>query len=222
MTQPHPKKAPPWLRTLFSCWYFPLIHIVLPACAPIRLARIRLPSPLQRIGNALSLLGAALTAWSMYHLVRDGKGTPAPNDPPVRLVSRGPYRYCRNPMELGNLLTMLGRVISEGNPRVLLASLFFAVGHHIWFMFIEEPGLRRRYGEAYVAYCARVPRWGWQSVDRHPVSATHPSRKVPRESVELSVEALPVIDVPAALDLAPIPKTRGVAETEAVLPTTSV
>lgn len=30
---------------------------------------------------------------------------------------------------------------------------------HLWIVRYEEPGLRRRFGRAYVAYLERVPRW---------------------------------------------------------------
>jgi len=37
-----------------------------------------------------------------------GKGTPAPFDPPRKLVIRGPYRFVRNPMYIGAGMTLAG------------------------------------------------------------------------------------------------------------------
>ncbi len=53
---------------------------------------------LQIAGVILGILGAAIALWCIASFVRLGKGTPAPFDPPTRLVVRGPYRFVRNPM----------------------------------------------------------------------------------------------------------------------------
>jgi protein-S-isoprenylcysteine O-methyltransferase Ste14 len=42
---------------------------------------------------------------------------------------------------------------------VLAFSAAWFVLAHAFVLLVEEPGLRRRFGEAYEQYCARVPRW---------------------------------------------------------------
>ncbi len=121
-----------------------------------------LPGLVRQAGRALALGGAVLTTWSVVCLVREGEGTPAPYDPPRQFVRSGPYRFCRNPMELGNLLTLLGRALAGGSPRLLLASLLFGASVHSWVVLVEEPGLERQFGDRFRTYRRSVPRWGWR------------------------------------------------------------
>lgn len=52
------------------------------------------------------------------------------------------------------------RAVAAGGSVALLAwfAVVFAV-NAVWFVLVEEPGLRRRFGTEYEAYAARVPRW---------------------------------------------------------------
>jgi len=154
-----------WKRTFRGGWWFlPLIHWGLPRLVPwpFRSAQLPLPQPVRWIGRVLLLLGSSLTGWAVVHMVHHGGGTPAPHDPPTVLMRDGPYRYSRNPMELGNILALVGRALTSGSPRLVLASLCFALGTHAWIVLIEEPYLYRHFGQHYRAYQHAVPRWGWR------------------------------------------------------------
>jgi protein-S-isoprenylcysteine O-methyltransferase Ste14 len=59
------------------------------------------------IGIVLAATGLAFAAWTVKLFLTAGKGTPAPWDPPKRLVVHGPYRHVRNPM-ITSVLLMLG------------------------------------------------------------------------------------------------------------------
>src|SRR5437667_6056995 len=52
-------------------------------------------------GILVGVAGGALALWCILAFATVGKGTPAPFDPPRRLVVVGPYRYVRNPMYIG-------------------------------------------------------------------------------------------------------------------------
>lgn len=159
------RRPPAWLRTLRDgWWYLPLVHLGFPWLIrwPRRLAPVPPPAPVRHAGRALSLLGALLTGWSLWTLIRHGQGTPLPYDPPQQFVCHGPYRHCRNPMELGNLLTLLGRALTRGCPRLALAGLLFAGCTHLWLVLAEEPYLLRRFGPRYQRYARAVPRWRWR------------------------------------------------------------
>jgi protein-S-isoprenylcysteine O-methyltransferase Ste14 len=98
-------------------------------------------------------------AWTVSLLERIGKGTLAPWDPTSRLVVSGPYRYVRNPMISGVLAVILGEAALFGSlPLLVWFGVVFAV-NAVYFPLVEEPGLRRRFGEEYDAYRANVPRW---------------------------------------------------------------
>lgn len=110
-------------------------------------------------GLALLALGIALVAWTVTLFVRVGRGTLAPWDPTSRLVVLGPYRHVRNPMISGVLAILLAEAALFGSLSLLLwATAVFAV-NAVYLPLVEEPGLRRRFGEEYDAYRANVPRW---------------------------------------------------------------
>jgi protein-S-isoprenylcysteine O-methyltransferase Ste14 len=110
-------------------------------------------------GLALIGMGLALVVQTVALFVRVGKGTLAPWDPTTRLVVRGPYRRVRNPMITGVLCILVGEAALFGSvPLLTWAAAFFAV-NAVYMPLVEEPGLRRRFGDGYEAYRAAVPRW---------------------------------------------------------------
>jgi protein-S-isoprenylcysteine O-methyltransferase Ste14 len=129
-------------------------------------------SPLSRaVGVVLAAGGLAMLAWTVSLFARVGRGTLAPWDPTRRLVVAGPYARVRNPMISGVLAILLGEALALGDARLWIwAAAFFAI-NHVWFVFVEEPGLRRRFGTEYDAYRREVPRWipratPWRPVER--------------------------------------------------------
>lgn len=75
------------------------------------------------------------------------------------LVTRGPFRFSRNPMYLGMLTMLLGIAVMLGTlPMFASAALFFAVMNFIFIPF-EEEKMRRQFKDAFDAYTRRVRRW---------------------------------------------------------------
>ncbi len=104
-------------------------------------------------------LGAAIYLWCLWDFAVTGRGTPAPIDPPRRLVVRGLYRHVRNPMYLGVLLVVAGWAILSWSGRVLAYGVAVALLFHLFVLLVEEPLLRRKFGGAYEAYRGMVRRW---------------------------------------------------------------
>ncbi len=78
--------------------------------------------------------------------------------PPDRLVTSGPYAWCRNPMYLGHIIFLIGLALTFQSP--LAGAL--TVATVVWFhrrVRRDEARLGARFGRPYVDYCARVPRW---------------------------------------------------------------
>ena len=55
----------------------------------------------QIAGIVIATAGALVALSCLWAFAWIGKGTPAPFDPPRKLVVRGPYRFVRNPMYVG-------------------------------------------------------------------------------------------------------------------------
>lgn len=103
--------------------------------------------------------GLALAIWTVRLFIKFGDGTPAPWDPPRKLVIRGPYRHVRNPMITAVLFMLLAETILFQSWPVAMWMGFFFIGNAIYFPMSEEKGLDKRFGDEYRIYKANVPRW---------------------------------------------------------------
>ena len=113
----------------------------------------------QVFGMIIGAAGAAVALWCIFTFASVGRGTPAPFDPPRRLVIRGPYRFVRNPMYIGAGLALAGAALFYGSWSLLAYLSFFFLATHLFVVAYEEPALRRTFGQEYEAYCARTRRW---------------------------------------------------------------
>jgi protein-S-isoprenylcysteine O-methyltransferase Ste14 len=111
------------------------------------------------VGLCCIVLGTGLVVWTIVLFKTKGKGTPNPKLPPSNFVVSGPYRYCRNPMGLGGWLTLLGQAALYYSPSLLGISILFAVIIYFNAMLVEEPELRKRFGQPYEDYLKGVPRF---------------------------------------------------------------
>ena len=105
------------------------------------------------------LVGAAIYFWCLWDFAMHGRGTPAPIDAPKRLVTRGLYRYIRNPMYVGVLLVIIGWAGFLPSGRILVYGAAVALFFHLFVVLVEEPLLESKFGEAYLRYCNEVGRW---------------------------------------------------------------
>lgn len=90
--------------------------------------------------------------------LRQGGGGPGLSVAPERLVTAGPYRFCRNPMYLGHLIFLAGLALAL---RSWLGATVF-VGHVVWFqrrVRSDEERLTLLFGDPYRDYLSRVKRW---------------------------------------------------------------
>jgi len=111
-------------------------------------------------GLPFAAAGLVLMVWTMrLFTLKGGGGTPAPWEPIRNLIVLGPYRYVRNPMLTGVILTLIAEAALFRSIPVFLWALFFFVLNTVYFAFSEEPQLEERYGQAYTDYKRAVPRW---------------------------------------------------------------
>ncbi|MCP8318052.1 MAG: isoprenylcysteine carboxylmethyltransferase family protein [archaeon] len=103
------------------------------------------------------LPGSLFSAWSVLVQFRIGKGTPAPMMPMKKLIVRGPYAYCRNPMTLGGVIFYLGFGILTGSISSIGFTILFMSLLLAYIKFIEEKELGARFGQEYIEYKKRTP-----------------------------------------------------------------
>jgi protein-S-isoprenylcysteine O-methyltransferase Ste14 len=108
----------------------------------------------------LFLLGGLLDVSGMVSF-RRARTTVNPLQPgsATALVTRGVYRYTRNPMYLGMLVMLLAWAIHLAAPVALLGPLGYWLYVDRFQIAPEERALAALFGEPYAAYKARVRRW---------------------------------------------------------------
>ncbi len=110
-------------------------------------------------GTIFLMVGMALIIHTPLIFKNLGKGTPAPIEPSKFLVQKGLYKYTRNPMYWGYFSLILSEFLIFGHILLFfyfLASVLFV---NIFVIFYEEPQLKNRFGQAYLDYCQKIPRW---------------------------------------------------------------
>lgn len=123
----------------------------------------------QLIGFPVILFGIMIYVATVLSFLIKGKGTPAIwftkplswliGKEPVNMVSTGLYKYSRNPMYLGVMITVLGEGIFLGYSILLLYCLVLFFIFHFIVVLIEEPHLSRKFGKEYEDYKKRTRRW---------------------------------------------------------------
>ncbi|HUL60815.1 MAG TPA: isoprenylcysteine carboxylmethyltransferase family protein [Anaeromyxobacteraceae bacterium] len=149
-------------RALTYATLFVSLVLVLVPARVLEWSGIHAPAALgaaQLAGLAVATAGGALALWCVLAFAVLGRGTPAPFDPPRRLVVRGPYRFVRNPMYLGAGVALSGAALYYQSLPLLAYVAVFETAAHLFVVGYEEPTLARAFGEEYAAYRARVRRW---------------------------------------------------------------
>jgi protein-S-isoprenylcysteine O-methyltransferase Ste14 len=101
------------------------------------------------VGIVASALWCFLRAKTAWH----------PHGTPSSLVTRGPYRFSRNPGYFALLLVLIGTVCWTRGLLVTLAPVIFLITMNLIYIPSEERILEERFGEDFRRYCLRVRRW---------------------------------------------------------------
>lgn len=130
-----------------------LVHQLMPQPLP-------LPAAIRSWG-AGALFVAGVGAWiiCLDTFSRRGRGTPLPADAPQRLMTGGPFGLVRNPLIAAEIMVVWGVALHVASLGVVLYAAIVTVAGHLVVVHVEEPELRRRFGDGYEAYCRDVPRW---------------------------------------------------------------
>lgn len=112
------------------------------------------------IGGIFFLIGFSVVIYSTILHIKTGRETPLPIiEKPKQFIAKGFYEYCRNPMYLAETFILLGLFFIFGHILLLFYPLGFFWVVNLLVLYIEEPEMRKKFGEQYVKYTKRVPRW---------------------------------------------------------------
>lgn len=118
-----------------------------------------LPASAAWYALAVVAAGVLLYTWCVWSFATIGQGTPGLWDSPRRVVAAGPYGWVRNPIYIAALIIVAGEAWLFLSPALLAYTAALAVAFHLVVVGYEEPRLRRRFGDQYLAYLRAVSRW---------------------------------------------------------------
>ena len=116
------------------------------------------PPLLLIIGSGLTTAGFSLIGIAL-RLFRRARTRPEPWQPATELVQTGIYRFTRNPMYLGMLVTYAGVALMLQSPAAGLLLIPLGVVIDRFVIAREEAYLRDCFGRSYDVYRSKVRRW---------------------------------------------------------------
>lgn len=111
------------------------------------------------IGPSLMWAGAVLALWCGMVLLANRGGTVSAFSEPKTLITKGPFRFVRHPMMWAIHIVLIGEVIVFNSPMLILWLCVWLRIAHLYVSRYEEPNLGALFGNEYIEYCKRTPRW---------------------------------------------------------------
>ena len=158
---------PRWMAVilaLFVCLIvIPLAHGVVPWAMSRLMPRYGWENGAPGIWNWLGLvpvtIAVALLIWILVLGIAESPDRVRLGLTPPCLLVRGPYKLTRNPMYVAELGLWLGWALFFGSLSVLGGGLVLLSVVTLIILPREERGLEAAFGQVYVEYKTRVPRW---------------------------------------------------------------
>ena len=120
-------------------------------------------------GLGIIIAGIGIYFICAISFLRKGLGTPniwfarslkaVIGEEPKKMVTSGIYKYSRNPMYLGVLISVLGQALFYQRMILLQYFLFLFILFHLVVLMIEEPHLKKKFGKEYEQYKKKTRRW---------------------------------------------------------------
>ncbi len=76
-----------------------------------------------------------------------------------KLVTEGMFVLCRNPLYVGNMLTIIGIFIMHGDLLIMTLGITAYIFIYYCIIFAEEAYLQNKFGKDFTTYCKQTPRW---------------------------------------------------------------
>ena len=136
----------------------PLLIVILSSLIEGYLRFPNFSFPLQKfLSFFLAILGLSLSASAGWYQLKKGEGSPLPVVPTRKLVTVGPYRYCRNPMALGAIVYYVAISIWLGSTAAMMITGIISCLSLIYIKVVEEKELERKFGKEYRVYKEKTP-----------------------------------------------------------------
>ena len=133
-----------------------VVGIALGWLIPLRFVPATVPAAW--LGGIVFALALALFAWAVTTMTRGGSNVPT-SLPSKTIVASGPYRFTRNPIYLGMIVSLSGLAIAFDSGWSLAALVVFFLVIRYGVVAREEAYLERKFGDVYRGYRAQVRRW---------------------------------------------------------------
>jgi protein-S-isoprenylcysteine O-methyltransferase Ste14 len=158
LTTPDEGKLFGWMRWCVALPWMLCLLLWLAYPPAMGWAALALPAGARWLGALLFATGAALVAWTNYHLGPNFSSTLILRDG-HELIQNGPYRRVRHPMYTAFLVMLAGMLLLSAN--------WFVGGGGLAFVLLlmavrtprEERMLIRRFGDDYRSYMGRTGRY---------------------------------------------------------------
>jgi protein-S-isoprenylcysteine O-methyltransferase Ste14 len=115
-------------------------------------------APAHWIGLGFGVAGLVLMVLGFKALI-EHRTTVFPNKTATTLVTRGPYRWFRNPIYLGQVLLLFAGAEITKSIWFVVAGLGFGALVTVLQIVPEERHLEAQFGDAYLDYKTRTRRW---------------------------------------------------------------
>jgi protein-S-isoprenylcysteine O-methyltransferase Ste14 len=147
-----PPKPTSWqrrvFRSLFRVFFVALVALSIVAFDPLQpLWRYLVGACLLLVGFGIALRWTNFLGWGNAFGNSDG------------LKTEGPYRFSRNPIYMITLVGMIGWALLI-NSWMVTTLLGIWACLYIAAPFLEEPWMKKQYGDAFATYISRAPRYG--------------------------------------------------------------
>ena len=103
--------------------------------------------------------GLLLAGWGERTFAAEGTDILPASPTNKKLVTRGPFRYTRNPMYSGLVLMALGFALYFGTVAFYVVPALLFLLCNFSFIPFEEAKMQRQFGDQYTDYLHRVRRW---------------------------------------------------------------
>lgn len=159
--------VPRWAAVILALFVWlvaiPLAHGVIPWAISTLMRRYGWGRGIPGFWNWLGLIpvtaAAVLLIWILISGIAQTPERVKLGLTPSFLNMRGPYQFTRNPMYVAELGLWLGWALFFGSPGVFIGYVVLLSVINLVILPREERGLEVAFGQIYLRYKKRVPRW---------------------------------------------------------------